>query len=266
MSALSCYDGHMAKKQNVLIIPDVQLPYHDPTALRKIIKVAEDHQPDRIVQIGDLIDLPMVSRWTKGGAGEYALTLQEHITRTKDEFFSPLRKVAPQATVEWLSGNHDERITDYISKYGYPLKALSALSMENLFELNKFDISYVKGPHRIASNVYALHGHECGGYTSTLNLWDQKFQKRYGSQFSYVFGHTHQPGIISRASGWGGDVTPRFTMNVGSIMDPTQVTYVKDGSVNWTMSFAWIEDDGKRTWPELVLMTDRLFRFRGQRY
>jgi len=248
-----------------MVIPDVQLPYHDPVVLKKLIKVAEDHQPDRIVQIGDLIDMPQVSRWTKGNAGEYSLTLADHISQTKDEFFSPLRKAAPKAAITWVKGNHDERLTEYMTKYAYPVQPLMP-SMSDLFELEKFDVSYVSGPTRIATNVYALHGHECGGYTSTISLWDAKFQKRYGSDKSYVFGHTHQPALVARATGWHGDVVPRFTMNVGSIMDPSQASYVKDGSVNWTMSFGWIEDDGKRTWPELVLMYDRLFRFKGERY
>ncbi len=256
----------MAKRQNVLLIPDVQLPYHDAVVLKKILRVAERHQPDRVVQIGDLIDMPTVSRWAKGDALEYAATLQDHIDRTKDEFLSPLREAVPNAKIQWISGNHDERVTDYVKKYAPGLAPLRALSMSSLFELEKFDVDHVSGPVRIATNTYALHGHESGGYSATLQAWDLKFQKRYGSDKSYVFGHTHQPGIITRATGWGGEVTPRYTMNLGSIMDPTQVTYVKDGSLNWTMSFGWIEDDGKRTWPTLVTMYDRLFSFMGERY
>ena len=61
----------MAVKTSV-IIPDIQHPFHDSLALTKIIKVIEDIQPDAILQIGDAIDFPQVSRWTKGTAGEYA--------------------------------------------------------------------------------------------------------------------------------------------------------------------------------------------------
>jgi hypothetical protein len=55
-------------------------------------------------------------------------------------------------------------------------------------------------------------------------------------------------------------------MNVGSVMDPVQATYVKDGAVSWQMSFAVLRDDGKRTYPELVLLDDRRFQFNGKRY
>lgn len=252
--------------KTTVVIPDVQLPYHDVTALQKIIKVVDDIKPDQIVQIGDLIDLPMVSRWTKDTAGEYALTLQEHIDRTKGEFLSPLRQAAPKAALTWVSGNHDERITDYIKKYGYPLQALSALSMENLFDLEKFNVDYVRGPVRVATNTYAVHGHESKGFAASPSAWDLKLQKRYGSNYSYVFGHTHQGFLLTRATGWHGEVKPRFTMNVGSIMDPTNATYVPDGSVNWTMSFGLLRDNGKEVWPELILMNRKQFWVNGVKY
>ena len=252
--------------KTVLIIPDVQLPFHDSLMLKKIVQVAKDMQPDLIFQGGDLIDLPTVSRWTKDTAAEYAPVLQDHITQTKDEFFTPLREAVPDAKFEWLAGNHDQRLWDYITKYAYPLRTLDALSMENLFELKKFDVSYVKGPHRIATNTYAIHGHESGGYCSSASAWDSKFTKRYGSHQNYVFFHTHQPFLVTRAYGYEGKVTPRFTMNVGSIMDPIHATYVKDGAVSWQMSFALLRDDGKRVWPELVTADNRSFWVSGVKY
>lgn len=254
----------MAKKQSVLVIPDVQIPFHDGLILKKLIRIAESHQPDLIVQIGDLIDMPQVSRWSKGEVGEYSLTLRDHIEQTKDEFFSPLKQAAPKAAITWVSGNHDERLTDYMKRYAYPVQPLMP-SMEELFELDKFEAKYVKGPVRIATNVYAVHGHESGGYCASASAWDTKLTKRYGSDRSYVFGHTHQGFLITRATGWHGNASPRFTMNVGSIMDPANAGYVKDGSVNWVPSFAWLEDDGKRVWPELVTLVDRLGYFKGER-
>lgn len=251
--------------KTTLVIPDTQIPYHDPVALAKVIKVAKEFQPDAILQGGDLIDFPMISQWTKATAGEYVDTLQEHIDTVKTEFFSPLREAAPNAKITWLSGNHCQRLHDYVRKYAYPLRSLDALSMESIFDLDAYSVEYVKGVTRIATNTYALHGHECGGYSSTISAWDTKFCKRYGSDKSFVFFHTHQPALVTRAYGYNGKVTPRFTLNAGSLMDPVQATYVKDGAVSWQQSFAWLEDDGKRVWPELVTLVDRLGYFKGER-
>lgn len=252
--------------KTTLIIPDIQFPYHDAVALKKIISVASDAQPDTIVQIGDGVDFPQVSQWSKGTAGEYATTLQEHIDGYRADVLIPLREAAPQAKIVWLEGNHDLRLREFVRKYAAPLGVLRNLEVESLFGLDDLDVSYERGPLRVATNTLVVHGHEAGGYCSSASAWDAKFTKRYGSDKNFIFGHTHQPFLLTRSYGYSGKVTPRFTMNAGSIMDPVAATYVKDGAVNWTMSFALLRDDGKRVWPELVTMVDRLFYVSGKRY
>lgn len=252
--------------KTTLIIPDVQYPYHDKLALKKLLQVAEAEKPDAMLQIGDGIDFPQVSQWSKGTAGEYAETLQEHVDGFRKEVLVPLREAAPTADLVWLEGNHDLRLREFIRKYAAPLGPLRALEIPQLFELDELGIRYERGPLRVATNTLAVHGHESGGYCASASAWDLKFSKRYGSDKSFVFGHTHQPFLITRAFGYDGKVTPRFTMNAGSIMDPVAATYVKDGAVSWTPSFALLRDDGKRVWPELVTMVDRLFYAGGKRY
>lgn len=249
--------------KTTLLISDVQWPYHDQLVLDKLVKVAEEIQPDQIVQIGDGIDFPQVSRWSVGTAGAYAPTLQEHISGYRDGFLARMGEAAPAAKKIWLRGNHDERLEDFVKKYAPALSSLDALSMENLFDLERLGWSYEAGPIRIATNTFAIHGHESGGYAATLSAWDTKFCKRYGSDSNYVWGHTHQGGIVTRAYGFKGKVKPRFSMNIGSIMDPTNAHYVKDGSVSWQMSFGLLRDDGKRVYPDLITAVDRGFYLNG---
>lgn len=256
----------MAKMRTTLIIPDIQWPFHDGLALKKVLQVVEDVQPHQVVQIGDGIDFPQVSQWSVGTAGMYADTLQEHIHGYRKGFLQEVRDRAPGARLRWLEGNHDLRVTAFVKKYAPALAALDSLSIPSLFSLDDSGWSYEKGPINIGTNVYAIHGHECGGYSSTISAWDAKFTKRYGSHRSYVFGHTHQPALVTRAYGFEGKLDSRFTMNVGSIMDPVKATYLKDGSASWTMSFGLIHDDGKRVYPELVVMTDRGFILNGRKY
>lgn len=251
--------------KTTLVIPDIQYPYHDALMLKKVISVARDIQPDQIVQIGDAIDFPQVSRWSKGTAGEFTDDLQEHVDGWR-KTLEDVRQACPEAEILWVEGNHDLRIQDFLKKYAAPVSALRVLEMPALFGLDELSIKYTRGPVRIATNVYAVHGHESGGYAASPSAWDLKFVKRYGSDKSFVFGHTHQPFLLTRAFGYEGRVSPRFTMNVGSIMDPVKATYVKDGAVSWTMSFAVIHDDGKRVYPELILATDRGFIYQGRKY
>lgn len=251
--------------KTTILVPDIQHPYEDKLMMSKLIRVIADIQPDAIVQIGDGIDFPQVSRWSKGKAEEYSGTLQQHIDGFKG-LLSEIRDVAPKARISWLEGNHDLRLKQYSDAYGPAFGPLRALEMSDLFGLAELDIQYVKGPFHIGTNTYAVHGHESGGYSATPSAWDLKFLKRYGSDKNIVFGHTHQPYLSTRAVGFNGKVSPRFTMNVGSVMDPTNAHYVADGAVSWTMSFGAIRDDGKRVYPELILATDRGFYFNGVKY
>lgn len=254
----------MATKVTV-ILPDIQYPDHDALVMSKIVRVIKDIQPDNILQIGDAIDFPQVSRWNVGKAGAYAPTLQKHIDGFKG-LLAEIREAAPKASFTWLEGNHDLRIKDFVASYAPALGTLRALEIENLFGLSELGVKYTKGPLHVGTNTYAVHGHEQGGYSSTANAWDLKFLKRYGSDKSFVFGHTHQPFIVTRAFGYEGKVSPRFTMNVGSVMDPVKATYVKDGAVSWVPSFAVLRDNGKEVWPELITMARRQFWFEGRLY
>ena len=249
-----------------LVLPDVQYPYHSPLMFTKILRVIEDVKPDAVLSIGDAIDLPQVSRWSKGNAGEYAPTLQKHISGFVSDVLRPLRAAAPEASVTWLEGNHDVRIQDFLKQYAYPLTTLHALSMESLFELDSLGIKYERGPLRVATNTLAIHGHEPGGYSAQPQAWDLKFLRRYGTDKNVLFGHTHQPFITSSAYGYAGKVKPRWVMNVGSIMNPEHAHYMKDGSVSWTQSFALLRDDGKRCFPELITANAGFFYVNGRRY
>lgn len=252
--------------KTTVVLPDIQYPFHDTLMLQKILRVVKSVQPDAVFSIGDAIDFPQVSRWSVGTAGAYAPTLQKHIDGFREDVLVPLREAVPHAEITWLEGNHDLRLRDFVGKYAAPLRTLRALEMETLFGLDELDVSYERGPVRVGTNTYAVHGHELGTYVSTPHAWDQKFMKRYGSEKNFIFGHTHQPFITTRATGFGGKVTPWFTMNAGSIMDPTEARYVKDGSVSWTMSFAILRDDGKRVWPELVVANNRQFFVNGEKF
>lgn len=251
--------------KTTLILPDIQWPDCDMLMLKKVISVAKELQPDAILQIGDAIDFPQVSQWNKGRAGEFATDLQDHIDGWR-KVMENIREVCPKSQITWLEGNHDLRIQDFLKKYAAPVTSLRVLEMPALFGLDELSIKYTRGLTLIAPGTYAAHGHESGGYAASPSAWDMKFMKRYGSDKSFVFGHTHSPFLISRAFGYEGKVSPRFTMNVGSIMDPVKATYVKDGAVSWTMSFGVIHDDGKRVYPELVLATDRGFMFNGKKW
>jgi len=63
--------------KTVIVIPDMQVPYHDSRAVRAVQNFVGDYQPDELYCVGDEADSPEPSRWNKGLAGEFEGTLQK---------------------------------------------------------------------------------------------------------------------------------------------------------------------------------------------
>ncbi len=252
--------------KTTLVVSDIQYPYHDALMLKKVIGVAEFMQPDQIIQIGDGMDFREISHWTVGEAVSYQPTLQKNIDGYVSSVLKPLAEAAPKSKRRWLMGNHDEYIEKYLLKYAYQLTTLRNLTMESLFSTTELGWKIERGLTCIAPGTYMLHGHEMAGYSPNIDAWDKKFRDFHGSEKSFVFGHTHQPAIKHRSFGAHHKLNPRFTMNVGSIMDPKHATYVKHKAPSWVMSFGVLRDDGKRVYPELVTAVDRGFYFEGKKW
>jgi hypothetical protein len=68
--------------KTVIVIPDMQVPYHDPRAVRAVQNFVGDYQPDELYCVGDEADSPEPSRWNKGLVGEFEGTLQAGLDRT----------------------------------------------------------------------------------------------------------------------------------------------------------------------------------------
>lgn len=257
-----------------MVVPDIQYPYHSESMLEKLLMVVEDLQPDRVIQIGDGPDLKEVSRWSVGTADMYKPTLGANVLGYRREVLVPLRKAAGNVCqIDWLEGNHDKRIMDFVRQYGWPLSTLKnwddeavTLDMNSMFGLVNLGINYVKGPKDLGNDALMLHGHELDGYASTPTAWETKFSKRFGAHKSVIFGHTHQPFLLTRGIGYGGDILNSFVMNVGSIMDFKKVDYVASGSFNWTHSFGVLRTEGDITLPELVTARNGRFFFDGYSY
>ena len=63
--------------KRVVVLSDIQAPYHDARLVTNIQRFVKDYKPDELYCVGDEADAPEPSRWTKGRAGEYAGTLQK---------------------------------------------------------------------------------------------------------------------------------------------------------------------------------------------
>lgn len=239
--------------KSILILPDLQVPYHDTHFVKLMRDFIEEFQPNEIGQIGDLMDQPQPSRWSKGLAGEYEDTLQQHIDDTK--------QIIDDLHIQWVKmGNHDERIESYVERYAPALRSLHALKLEGLLELEDRGVRIHREPFEVAPGWIAAHGHE-GSLSSVSGRTAYGLARRYDR--SVVCGHTHRAGIVSETVGLT-EVRTVSGMEVGHGMDLKHATYIK--APNWQQAFGILYVDGEQTQAELIPVNHGSFFYQGKVY
>lgn len=225
----------------IVVISDLQVPYHDRRAVDAVARFIKAYKPDRVDCVGDEIDAPQISRWHKGMAGEFAGTLGRH----RDETC----RVLEQLKVTNLSrSNHSsQRLENYLAKYAPGLAELPELTIERFLRTEDLGITYHHTPFAIAPGWVMGHGDE-GSLIQSPGGTALNIAKRFGK--SFVGGHTHKMGVKHDHDVLNGKtLRSLWGFEVGCLMDMKKATYLKAGSANWQLGFGILHVDGKNVTP-----------------
>ncbi len=149
------------------------------------------NMPPELWIVGDWIDQPEPSRWSRGNAGEYARTLQASVNEATD-LLADLRHIMGRRPIHFKTGNHDIRVEKYVSQYAPALRSLSSLSLEEMLDLDRLNITLHRKPVELAPNWLLAHGDE-GALSRIAGGTAMNLAKRFGK--SVVCGHTHRLGL-----------------------------------------------------------------------
>lgn len=183
-----------------LILPDIHFgygangPFHDVQALEKVLEYVAKNPLDKIVVLGDVLDLPEFTDKFPSRP-EYIQTTQMAIN-SAGVFFASLRAVAGDTKIIVIEGNHDYRISAMLHKYMMPLAGLRpagkkvTVSVPWLLNFEELNIEYIEGwPDNVyrIGDVKILHGDIV---SSEPGQTVGKMLQKYGA--STVFGHIHR--------------------------------------------------------------------------
>jgi predicted phosphodiesterase len=243
--------------KRILIISDLQIPFHDPRLVTNLIGFVKRYKPDQVVSIGDEIDLPSVSRWQRGTIGEYAGT----IGRDRDMTVKILEQLRVNDVVR---SNHTDRLFNYIANQAPGLMGIPELQLENFLRLPELGITYHKKPMPIAPNWIAVHG-DHGRISQVAGQTALKQALQHGK--SVVCGHTHRLGLTHATEASGGVIGRILSgLEVGNSMQFSKASYTH-GSANWQQGFGLLYVDGKNVTPVAVpVHKDGSFVVEGKRY
>lgn len=178
----------MKEPKAVVVLPDLQVPFHSVRSLKAVLKYVSNHKWDELIQIGDLMDFNAISTHDREDArGLEGLRLKEHYKITNkvlDDICKAARNKNKKTKITVIQGNHDYRIERYINEN--PVIE-GMIEPEKRLHLEGRGIKFVKFWEK-------GHVHKIGNATFIHGLYtnDHHAKKTVNAFGTNVFyGHTH---------------------------------------------------------------------------
>jgi hypothetical protein len=179
-----------------MVFPDVQIPFESKEALDVALQVMANVKPDRVVFLGDILDLSPWSKYVQ--QKEFADATQAAIV-SAHQLLASIRKALPAAQIQVMAGNHEERLPKQLlqnAREAYGLKRADSLdgwpvmSVPYLCAFDRLDVDYIPGypANRLwlNPNLQIRHGSRTGkkGAGARANVAAEKI--------STISGHDHR--------------------------------------------------------------------------
>lgn len=224
-----------AKRQwrTAVVLPDPQIgfrllknqtldPFHSEGALSVALRVIQRLQPDLIVNLGDLLDLPAHGTFTQERAFQH--TTQAAIDRAH-RFLAEQKANSPKSKMVLMEGNHDSRLPKYIlsnaaASFGLQRANLPdswpIMSVPDLLRLDELGVEYVSGypnsHYWINDRLVCKHGPSklrSAGSSAAASIDDERV--------SVVTGHIHRIELQHKTRNKRDGFTQNFVASVGCL-------------------------------------------------
>lgn len=174
---------------------DAQIPFQDETAMNLFLRAVEEVQPDNVVLLGDMLDLPSLSRFEQ--RAEWAGRMQEALDRY--HLFLAEIRARHIGRLAVVHGNHEERLPKFLRKDAAELigirranaeHELGVLTIQYLARYDDLEVEsvtgYPNGTLWLENNLQAIHGTEA-------KRQGQSAVRYLGKEaVSTLFGHDHR--------------------------------------------------------------------------
>jgi hypothetical protein len=196
----------------IAILPDMQIGYyrhpngeleptHDPAAIDVSLALLQELRPDRVVLVGDNLDLPELGKYrlspafqqTTQAAIDYATTLVARLRALTD------------GPIDWLAGNHEERLQHWLMdnaraafglRQGASPDGWPVLSVPHLCRLTEHGVTYRPGYPAsdlwLTDNLKVIHGDRVKSRGSTAHKYLDE------QKVSVIYGHVHRIEVAHR--------------------------------------------------------------------
>lgn len=260
-------------EHQVAFIPDLHAPFVNWPAFGAVLDMLNTERPEKIVILGDAGDHTNLSAHRTHP--RFAATLNATNQRIADNF-RLIREACPEAVIEFLPGNHDDRILYYSREVGGELAGVrppkvwpdeddpvESLSYRTLYGLDKLGISLVDEDWKLAHLEITPELTAQHGYLTGPNSEKKMLEKEGRSQ---VHGHTHHGSVVYRTRHNPLDI--RVVLDCGTLsqVDSRGLGYAP--KPDWTPGMGWahVWDDGLFQVSFIPFVKDKLLTPWGAAY
>lgn len=235
----------------------------DTFVLSVFIDTAQRIQPDVIVFNGDTYDEYEFSKYSQDPR---QVNIRGRYDFVRDEIFRPIRAVCPNAQIDKIIGNHEQRILKLLADRSPSMKVLIDLmgvTFSQLLGLDEHQINLVSKSDFSAYNAKEMHEEVRRNYKK---YFDTFICNHFGDEdygMSSVGGHTHKPKLLTKANEVMG---PIWSLTTGS-MCKIDAEY-HEMKVNSQNSFALVHVDtwNRQAIPEHIMFTSTMAVVGGKYY
>jgi predicted phosphodiesterase len=246
----------------VIILPDLQTPYHDSKTLSAVEKFMADYRWDEYVNLGDLMDFDMLSSFNKESLRQLEsrriMKDYELANSILDRHQKIVRSNNKKAKFTLLEGNHENRLEKAVDK----LPSLEGLvEVESNLKLAERGFKWVRSWSRGELHKIGKLHFSHGKYTTKYHA--AKMVDTYG--VNIVYGHTHDVQSYARTI-LGKDKSIK-AQSLGHLADEAKLAYMKNGPSNWLQAIAVAEirkDGAYNLYP--IEIINHTFTFNNRTY
>ena len=174
------------------------VPIHDEIAMKVARLLCKDLQPETIVNLGDNVDLPQLSKYDPD-SNHFLTTLQAGFDRAHS-FYAELRADNPRSRIVEVDSNHNVRLGKFVLNHAMSFYGLKQAGVPNNwpvlsypFLANLEDVGvewyggYGAATFEYADDLIFKHGDKIRSNGSTADL-----QSKAHPYHNVVFGHGHK--------------------------------------------------------------------------
>tara|TARA_Y100000592_G_scaffold90123_1_gene148318 strand:+ start:615 stop:1313 length:699 start_codon:yes stop_codon:yes gene_type:complete len=219
--------------KRILVISDMHLPYQHKDAIRFLAEIKKEFKPDRVINIGDLLDFHAISMHTH----DPDLASAGHELTMARKYVKELESIYPQVTE--VDSNHSSLVYRRAIKYG--------MSREFLREYGEF-LGTKKWKWVDDLTITMSNGQRCF-FTHGRSADVLKVSQTMG--MSAVQGHYHTKFVVSY---WANPDNLFFAMNVGCLINQKSLSmnYAKNFRTRFILGCGIILDGIPRLLPMVL--------------